>query len=62
MQQVPLKNLVQTVSPEWLHLLKEEERSQWVVLRDGIQQVNEDDLVEIVEAVILEHQKVNFYQ
>ncbi|MFA9559064.1 hypothetical protein ACERII_17275 [Evansella sp. AB-rgal1] len=62
MQQVPLENLVQSLSPEWLHLLKEEERSQRVVLRDGIQQVNETDLMEIVEAVIKEHQKSSFYQ
>ncbi|MDG5787040.1 hypothetical protein QA612_06005 [Evansella sp. AB-P1] len=62
MQQVPLENLVQTVSPKWIHLLKEEELSQWVVLRNGIQQVNEDDLMEIVGAVIQEHQKTIFYQ
>lgn len=58
MQQIPLQDLVQTVSPQWLHLLKEEERSQWVVLRDGIQQMKEEDLAEIIEAVILQHQKI----
>ncbi|MBU9713724.1 hypothetical protein [Evansella tamaricis] len=61
MQQIPLANLVQYVSPKWLHLLKEEEQSQWVVLRDGIKEVNEEDLAEIVEAVIQEHQKNPFY-
>lgn len=61
MQQIPLANLVQHVSPKWLHLLKEEERSQWVVLRNGIQHVDETDLAEIVEAVIQEHQKSPFF-
>ncbi|MBU9721086.1 MULTISPECIES: hypothetical protein [Bacillaceae] len=61
MQQIPLANLVQYVSPKWLHLLKEEERTQWIVLKNGIAQVDEEDLVEIVEAVIQEHQKSPFY-
>ena len=60
MQQIPLANLVQFVSPKWLHLLKEEERTQWIVLQNGIQQVGKKDLVEILEAVILEHQKVPY--
>ena len=57
MQQIPLQDLVQTVSPQWLHLLKEVERSQWVVLRDGVKQMKVEDLAEIIEAVILQHQK-----
>ncbi|SDZ28977.1 hypothetical protein SAMN05421736_10944 [Evansella caseinilytica] len=61
MQQIPLENLVQHVSPKWLHLLKEKEKSQQVVLRDGIQQVNERDLAEIVEAVILVHNRAYPY-
>lgn len=61
MLQVPLQDLVQTVSPKWLYLLKEEERSQWIVLRDGMQHVSEQDLAEIVEAVILAHQDLLLY-
>lgn len=61
MRQIPLGNLVQFVSPKLRHLLKEEELTQWIVLQNGIQQVDKQDLVEIVEAVILEHQKTPFY-
>lgn len=61
MLQVPLKDLVQTVSPKWLHLLKEEEQSQWVVLRNGMERLSEEDVAEIVEAVIIAHQRPRFY-
>ncbi|WP_096189771.1 hypothetical protein [Evansella halocellulosilytica] len=61
MQQIPLANLVHHVSPEWIHLLTEQERTQWIVLRNGIQHVNETDLAEILEAVIEEHRKSPFY-
>lgn len=61
MQQMSLENLVQYVSPQWLHLLRLEERSQFIVLRNGIQKVNEHDVAEIMEAVIQEHSKETLY-
>ena len=57
MQQVPLENIVQSVSPAWLHLLKTEERAQDVVLRNGLSHLNEEDVAEIVEAVIQQWSK-----
>ncbi|UCZ52319.1 hypothetical protein LGQ02_15930 [Bacillus shivajii] len=62
MQQVPLENLVHHVSPEWIHLLTEQERTQWIVLRNGIAQVDQTDLAEIMEAVIEENRASPFYQ
>lgn len=61
MQQMSLENLVQCVSPQWLHLLKTAERSQSVVLRNGIQRVNQEDVAEIMGAVIQEHAKETLY-
>ncbi|WP_416151528.1 hypothetical protein ACM26V_11355 [Salipaludibacillus sp. HK11] len=61
MQQVSLGNLVQHVSPQWIHLLRINEQSQYVVLRNGIQKVNQNDLTEIMEAVIQEHAKETLY-
>lgn len=61
MQQISLENLVQYVSPHWLHLLKVQERSHFIVLRNGIQTVNETDVAEIMEAVIQEHAKETLY-
>ncbi|MGJ9382345.1 hypothetical protein [Salipaludibacillus sp. CF4.18] len=62
MQQMSLENLVQYISPQWLHLLKTVERSQFVVLRNGIQKVNEADVAEIMGAVIQKHTKETLYQ
>ncbi|MCR6107631.1 hypothetical protein HXA34_15095 [Salipaludibacillus agaradhaerens] len=61
MQQISLENLVQHVSPQWLHLLTSKERSQSIVLRDGLQRLNAEDLAEIMEAVIQEHAKKCYY-
>jgi len=61
MQQISLENLVQYVSPHWLHLLKVQERSHFIVLRNGIQKVNESDVAEIMEAVIQEYSKETLY-
>ncbi|WP_280769956.1 hypothetical protein [Salipaludibacillus daqingensis] len=61
MQQMSLENLVQHVSPQWIHLLRVQERSQFIVLKNGIQTVNEDDVAEIMEAVIQEHAKETLY-
>ncbi|GEL08050.1 hypothetical protein [Salisediminibacterium halotolerans] len=62
MQQEPLENIVQTVSPAWLHLLKSDERHQDVVLRNGMNCLNESDVAEIVEAVIQQRAKNTLYQ
>ncbi|MCE7791423.1 hypothetical protein K8O68_03165 [Salipaludibacillus sp. CUR1] len=61
MQQISLENLVQYVSPQWLHLLKMEERSRSIVLRNGLQKLNEEDVAEIMEAVIQEYAKETLY-
>lgn len=62
MQQIPLENIVQFISPAWLHLLKLEERHQDVVLRNGMNRLNEQDVAEIVEAVIQQRAKNTLYQ
>ncbi|MFC4737587.1 hypothetical protein ACFO4L_13370 [Bacillus daqingensis] len=54
MHQILLGHLVEQISPAWLHLLTEEERTKDIVLRHGVDQVNEDDVKEIMEAVISE--------
>ncbi|WP_096436189.1 hypothetical protein [Alteribacter populi] len=61
MEHLPLVNLVQFVSPGWLRMLKEEEQLQLVVIRDGIHYVSEEDLIEIVEAVIIEKRQHEIY-
>ncbi|CAM3855580.1 hypothetical protein [Alkalicoccus chagannorensis] len=54
MHQISLGDLVQYVSPEKFHLLKYVERTKDIVLRHGLETVGEDDIVEIMEAVITE--------
>lgn len=62
MQQIQLFNLVQSVSPEWLPLLKKDEQSFTVVLQYGLQGLDEADLKEIIEAVIMEkHNEHTYY-
>ncbi|TMW71760.1 hypothetical protein [Alteribacter natronophilus] len=61
MEHLPLVSLVQFVSPDWLRMLKEEEQSQLIVVRDGIRRVSEEDLIEIVEAVIKEKRQHAIY-
>ncbi|QKS72090.1 hypothetical protein FLK61_36120 [Paenalkalicoccus suaedae] len=61
MQQISLGYLVQHVSPELMHLLTQDERSQNVVLRNGMTSVNQEDVMEIMEAVIQEHSKKALY-
>ncbi|WP_147805245.1 hypothetical protein [Alkalicoccus halolimnae] len=57
MHQISLGHLVQHVSPDWLHLLTDMERTKHVVLRNGVENVNEKDVMEIMEAVIAEFGK-----
>ncbi|PYZ97165.1 hypothetical protein CR205_00760 [Alteribacter lacisalsi] len=61
MEHLPLVSLVQFVSPDWLRMLKEEEQSQLIVVRDGIRRMSEEDLIEIVEAVIKEKRQHAIY-
>lgn len=57
MHQMSLGHLVQHVSPDWLLLLTEHERTKDIVLRHGVESVKEEDIMEIMEAVIAEYTK-----
>lgn len=61
MRQISLGHLVQHVSPNWLILLTENERTKDIVLRNGVENVKEEDVVEIMEAVISEYAKETLY-
>lgn len=61
MRQISLGHLVQHVSPNRLILLTENERTKDIVLRNGVENVKEEDVVEIMEAVISEYAKETLY-
>ncbi|PRO65401.1 hypothetical protein [Alkalicoccus urumqiensis] len=54
MHQISLGHLVEHVSPSRLYLLTESERTKYVVLRNGVENVGQEDVEEIMEAVITE--------
>ncbi|SDH30984.1 hypothetical protein SAMN05192534_1045 [Alteribacillus persepolensis] len=57
MEQIQLEILLEFMYPQALALLKEEERHVPIVLQDGLRDVTETDVQEIVEAVIMERGK-----
>ncbi|MFB4163061.1 hypothetical protein ACE1TI_04280 [Alteribacillus sp. JSM 102045] len=57
MEQIQLEVLLEFMYPQGLKLLKKEERSVPIVLQDGLRDVSETDVQEIVEAVIMERGK-----
>ncbi|TVP86912.1 MAG: hypothetical protein EA344_02830 [Alkalicoccus sp.] len=57
MHQISLGHLVQQKSPNWLHLLTDSERMKDIVLKNGVESINEEDVMEIMEAVIAEYAK-----
>ncbi|MBB5172783.1 hypothetical protein [Texcoconibacillus texcoconensis] len=61
MQQIQIANLLQFVSPHLQPLLRETELEQEIVLRNGLQQIGDAEVKEIVEAVIEEHRQDPFY-
>ncbi|MFD2705332.1 MULTISPECIES: hypothetical protein [Salibacterium] len=54
MEQIQLNVLLGFLYPEALELLKQEEKDTPIVLQDGLRDVNEADVQEILEAVIME--------
>ncbi|MFB5663919.1 hypothetical protein [Alteribacillus sp. HJP-4] len=57
MEQIQLDVLLEFMYPEGLALLKEEERQVPIVLQDGLRDVDEQDVQEIIEAVLMERGK-----
>lgn len=57
MEQIQLEVLLEFMYPQALTLLKKEERNVPIVLQDGLRDVSETDVQEIVEAVIMERGK-----
>ncbi|SDH72764.1 MULTISPECIES: hypothetical protein [Alteribacillus] len=57
MEQIQLEVLLEFMYPQGLALLKKEERNVPIVLQDGLRDVSETDVQEIVEAVIMERGK-----
>lgn len=60
METVRLSTIVQLVYPEIKDMLTEYELEMPIVLRDGIHSVSNDDLLEIIEASILNKGKSAF--
>ncbi|SFQ08082.1 hypothetical protein [Salibacterium halotolerans] len=54
MEQIQLNVLLEFLYPEALELLKQEEKDTPIVLQDGLRDVKEADVQEILEAVIME--------
>ncbi|MDA3129767.1 hypothetical protein ACFPTR_11320 [Aliibacillus thermotolerans] len=54
MEQIQLQFLLEFLYPERLELLKEEELQVPVVFQDGLRNIKQKDIDEIVEAVIME--------
>ncbi|MFC5712818.1 hypothetical protein ACFPU1_08490 [Thalassorhabdus alkalitolerans] len=54
MEQIQLNDLLEFFSPEWISLLSVEERDVPIVLQDGLGNLEKKDLLEIVEAVIMQ--------
>ncbi|WCK56748.1 hypothetical protein PP175_06590 [Aneurinibacillus sp. Ricciae_BoGa-3] len=49
---VKLATIINTVMPEVHHVLRTEELNAFIVLRNGIQNLDKHDVLEIVEATI----------
>ncbi|MBU8905226.1 hypothetical protein [Desertibacillus haloalkaliphilus] len=60
MQTIQLAHLIESISPRYLSLLKRKEQDFPIVLRDGLSKVKEDDVKEIIEAVIMENGKETY--
>ncbi|MDQ0298533.1 hypothetical protein J2S78_000941 [Salibacterium salarium] len=54
MEQIQLDVLLEFLYPQALDLLKTEEKTVPIVLQDGLRDVSEADVQEIMEAVIME--------
>ncbi|MFZ4450700.1 hypothetical protein [Salibacterium aidingense] len=54
MEQIQLDVLLEFLYPQALGLLKKEEKSIPIVFQDGLRDVDEADVQEIIEAVIME--------
>ena len=57
METVKLSRIVQKYAPELYPCLKKQELESVIVLRDGVEILEHDDVVEIVHHSIFEHQK-----
>ena len=60
METIELSYLLVSVSPQYLSLLTGNEKNVSIVLRDGFTCVNEEDVKEIVEAVIMENMNKSY--
>lgn len=57
MATIKLSRIVQKYAPELYPFLKKKELDSVIVLRDGIEILEHDDVLEIVQHSITEHQK-----
>lgn len=57
METVKLSSIASKFSPELIPFLKQKELNSMIVLRDGIQILEREDAVEIIQHSICEHQK-----
>ena len=60
MKTIELSYLLVSVSPQYLSLLTLNEKTLPIVLRDGLTWVKEEDVKEIVEAVIMENMEKRY--
>jgi|HigsolmetaAR203D_1030402.scaffolds.fasta_scaffold00079_26 hypothetical protein len=57
MELVKLSRIVKRWSPELYPFLKPDELETCIVLRDGVERLNREDALEIIENSICKHQK-----
>lgn len=57
MELVKLSRIVKRWSPELYPFLKPDELETCIVLRDGVERLNREDALEIIETSICKHQK-----
>ena len=60
MESVKLSIIVERLTPELFEFLKPEELNARIVLRDGIQKLNANDALEIIQYSIYQNQKDAF--
>ncbi|GAB2700136.1 hypothetical protein ACFQWB_15615 [Paenibacillus thermoaerophilus] len=56
METVTLSRLVKEFAPEWREVLSKDELDSLIVLRDGVSALEPEDVLEIVQHSICEHQ------
>lgn len=57
MEQVKLSRIVMKWRPELYSFLRKDELNSSIVLRDGLESLESDDALEIIQYSIYEHQK-----